>query len=457
MTVKKDITLKIGNGAPKGLTAYGNLYVEDGGQVIVEDGGILNINNFTLEASIGGSGKPASSGQVSGEGELNVNGEEVYFQISFDPSGAISYGWYDFTVPFEVDVQNGVFDKDGNKLTYNVDYAVMEFSEEKRATNTGRPWVWFHGTMQPSKLYTITLEETKTWNTFLFKKKAGTSALGSDSYAATYSNNGELTDRGWNGLGNGTLHYCQLNNLPAQTKIQVSDHADSCYVQKEASEYTYAVGTAFFVQVPEEQNVDLTSVNAERSFLAPKREGKTTDEFRLALTAEDAARAADHLWVSASEEATGEYIIGRDLLKMGTPTNAKVAQMWSTNNGLTLCDIEMPFVNDQANCALGLYAPKAGLYELTIERAPEDADLYLTYNGEVIWDLTASPYVFDLAKGTTEGYGLRLVARAPQIATGVDETNADSKSVRKVVINDKIYMITPEGKMYDIVGKSVKY
>ena len=457
VTVKKNVTLQIGNGAPKGLTTYGNLYVEDSAQVIIQDGGILNINNFTLEASIGGSGKPASSGQVSGEGELNVNGEEVYFQISFDPSGAISYGWYDFTVPFEVDVMNGVFDKDGNKLTYNVDYAVMEFSEEKRATNTGRPWVWFNGTMQPSKLYTITLEETKTWNTFLFKKKAGTSALGSDSYAATYSNNGETTDRGWNGLGNGTLHYCQLNNLPAQTKIQVSDHADSCYVQKEASEYTYAVGTAFFVQVPEEQNVDLTSVNAERSFLAPKREGKTTDEFRLALTAEDAARAADHLWVSASEEATGEYVIGRDLIKMGTPTNAKVAQMWSTNNGLTLCDIEMPFVNEQANCTLDLFAPKAGLYELTIERAPEDADLYLTYNDQVIWDLTASPYVFELAKGTTEGYGLRIVARAPQIATGVDETNADSKSVRKVVINDKIYMITPEGKMYDIVGKSVKY
>ena len=457
VTVKKDITLKIGNGSPKSQTAYGNLYVEDGGQVIVEDGGILNVNNFTLEASIGGSGTPASSGQVSGEGELNVNGEEVYFQISFDPSGAISYGWYDFTVPFEVDVQNGVFDKDGNKLTYNVDYAVMEFSEEKRATNTGRPWIWFNGTMQPSKLYTITLDDEKNWNTFLFKKKASSDVIGNNSFAASYSNNGETTDRGWNGLGNGTLHYCQLNNLPAQTKIQVEDHTNECYVEKEAADYTYAVGTAFFVQVPEEQNVDLTAVSETRDFLAPRRYGKTTDEFRLALTAEDAAHAADHLWVSASEEATGEYVIGRDLLKMGTPTNAKVAQMWSTNNGLTLCDIEMPFVNDQANCALGLYAPKAGLYELMIERAPEDADLYLTYNDQVIWDLTASPYVFDLEKGTTEGYGLRIMARAPQITTGVDETNADSKSVRKVVINDKIYIITSEGEMYDIVGKSVKY
>ena len=455
VTVKKNVTLQIGNGAPKGLTTYGNLYVEDGAQVIIQDGGILNINNFTLEASIGGNGTPASSGQVGGEGDLDVNGE-VYFQISFDPSGAISYGWYDFTVPFEVDALNGIFDKDGNKLTYNVDYAIMDFSEAKRAVN-GKHWNWFSGTLEPGKLYSITLEETKTWNTFLFKRKTDVDTFGSNVYGASCTDGGAKKDRGWNGMGNGTLRYCQLNNLPDQTKVLVYDHINDRYMEREAADYTYAVGTAFFVQVDEAKNIDLTTVAEQRAFLAPARERRSVEEFRLALTEEGIANVADYMWISASEEATGEYVIGRDLLKMGTPTSSKVAQMWSTNNGLTLCDIEMPLVYNEANCTLGLYAPKAGMYELTVDRAPEDADLYLTYNGEVIWDLTASPYVFDLAKGTTEGYGLRIAARAPQIATGVDETNADSKSVRKVVINDKIYLITPEGKMYDIIGKSVKY
>ena len=455
VTVKKGITLKIGNGVPKSRTTYGNLYVEDGAQVIVKDGGILNINNFTLEASIGGNGTPASSGQVGGEGDLDVNGE-VYFQISFDPSGAISYGWYDFTVPFEVDVLNGIFDKDGNKLTNRVDYAIMDFSEAKRAVN-GKHWNWFSGTLQPGTLYSITLEETKTWNTFLFKRKTDVDTFGSNVYGASCSDGGAKKDCGWNGMGNGTLRYCQLNNLPDQTKVLVYDHINDRYMEREAADYTYAVGTAFFVQVDEAKNIDLTTVTEQRAFLAPARERRSVEEFRLALTEEGNANVADYMWVSASEEATGEYVIGRDLLKMGTPTQAKVAQMWSTNNGLTLCDIEMPLVNNEANCTLGLYAPKAGIYELTVDRAPEDADLYLTYNGEVIWDLTASPYVFDLAKGTTEGYGLRIAARAPQIATGVDETDADGKSVRKVVINDKIYLITPEGKMYDIIGKSVKY
>jgi hypothetical protein len=458
VTVKKGITLQIGNGVPKSRTTYGNLYVEDGAQVIVKDGGVMNVNDFTLEASIGGNGTPASSGQVGGEGDLDVNGE-VYFQISFDPSGAISYGWYDFTVPFEVDVLNGIFDKEGNKLTNNVDYAVMEFSEQRRASNTGRPWVWFTGTMQPSKLYTITLEETKTWNTFLFKKKAGSSVLGNDTYAASCSNSGETTDKGWNGLGNGTLQYRQLNNLPAQTKIQINDHINNCYVQKDVADYTYAVGTAFFVQVGADQNVDLTAVTETREFLAPQRNGRTTDEFRLAFASEDAANTADHLWFSASEDASDAYVIGHDLMKMGTPTESKVAQMWTTKNGKMLCDIEAALVNDNATAPLSLYAPKSGEYELAIEREPENATLYLTYNENVIWDLTASPYVLELEKGTTEGYGLRLeMNRAPQITTGVENggTFNGENGARKVVIDNMMYIITPNGEIFSVMGKKVK-
>ena len=455
--VASGVTLQVGNGSSKNRTTYGNLYVEDGGQVIIEDGGVMKVKNFTLEASIGNMNTPASSGQVDGDGVLDVNGD-VYFKVSFDPSGKISYGWYDFTVPFEVDVLNGVFDKNGNKLTNRVDYAVMEFSEERRATNTGRPWVWFNGTMQPSKLYTITLDEGKTWNTFLFKKKAGSDVLGNNSYAASYSNIGELTDRGWNGLGNGTLHYCQLNNLPAQTKIQVEDHNNQCYVGKEASDYTYSVGKAFFVQVPEVQNVDLTAVSAERDFLAPARERRSTEEFRLALTAEGADYASDHLWVSASEEATGEYVIGRDLLKMGTPTEAKVAQMWTTLDKEILCDIELPLANNAARCDLNLFAPQALKYSLAVEKAPQDVVLYLTYNDRPIWNLTMSPYEFELEQGTTEGYGLQLYVRqAPEVATGVDGVQDAEIGARKVLINDILYIITPEGKIYDAVGKGVKF
>ena len=456
VTVKDGATLTVGDYDSYVRDGYGNLHVENGGKVILNEGE-LKVNNFVLEASIGDMSRPASSGEVNGEEQLKVEGE-AYFQISFDPRGAIDYGWYDFTVPFEVEVLNGVYDSLGNKLTNNVDYAIMEFSEERRATNSGRPWIWFTGTMQPGKLYTITLEETKTWNTFLFKKKAGSNVLGVNSYAASCSNNGETTDRGWNGLGNGTLQHCQLNSLPAETKIQVNDHTNRCYVQKEASEYTYAVGTAFFVQVPNVQNIDLTSVSDTRDFLAPAREARTVNEFRLALKAEDES-VSDHLWVSASEEATGEYTIGHDLLKMGTPTDAKVAQMWTMRDNMMLCDIEMILNSNKANTNLSLYAPAAGLYTLEIEKAPADATLYLTKNGRVIWNLSMSPYDLGLSKGTTAEYGLRIIAETPQISTDIENGGLlnGADGVRKVLIDDKIYIVTPEGKMYDIVGKGVNF
>ncbi len=455
--VKEGAVLTIGNSDSFVRSSYGNLYVENGGKVIFGEGE-MKVKDFVLEAQLGDNtnANPASSGQVSGAEQLKVTGD-AYFRISFDPRGAIDYGWYDFTVPFEVDALSGVYDANGNKLTYNSDYAVMDFSEEKRAVN-GKYWNWFSGTLQPNKLYSITFDDEKHWNTFLFKRKSVTANFGGDAYNASYSENGETKDRGWNGMGNGTLHHCQLNNLPAQTKIQVYDHAHDRYVERDADEYTYAVGTAFFVQVDEEKDVDLTAVNETRDFLAPARyEGRTFDEFRLALTAEDANNVADYLWVSASEEATGDYVIGRDLIKMGTPTNAKVAQMWTTNNGLTLCDIEMPLIANKANTNVSFFAPQSGLYEIAVERAPEDATLYLTKNGKVIWNLSMNPCELNLEKGTTEGYGLRIVAREQ---TPTDIENVDSfggENVRKVMIDNVIYIVTPEGKMYDIIGKSVKY
>ena len=103
--------------------------------------------------------------------------------------------------------------------------------------------------------------------------------------------------------------------------------------------------------------------------------------------------------------------------------------------------------------------PKEGAYILEIQRAPEDAMLYLTYEGRAIWNLSYSPYVFDLTKGMTEGYGLKLYANpAPQITTGIenDEVLNGENGVRKVIIDNTMYIITQDGAMYDVTGKSVK-
>ena len=143
---------------------------------------------------------------------------------------------------------------------------------------------------------------------------------------------------------------------------------------------------------------------------------------------------------------------------MGTPTSAKVAQMWCARNNINLCDIEMPLVANKAQTPLSIFAPKAGSYELAIDAAPEDATLYLTKNGKAIWNLSMSPYELNLEQGTTEGYGLRIVA-SQQTTTDIENGGLlnDANGVRKVLIDDVIYIVTPEGKMYDIVGKGIKF
>ena len=452
VTVAKGITLAINDTIATSST--GSLYIEDSAKVIVPDGTTLNLKNFSLAATLSGGDKQATSGQVSGDATLNITGD-AYFQITFDPSGAISYGWYDFVLPFDVDARDGVFDTDSNKLTYNVDYAIMEFSEEKRAANE-KAWYWYSGTLEAGRLYTITLDETNPGRTtFLFKRKAGASMGCSTTFNTVCTDAGDATAKGWNGLGNGMLRHGRIAD---GTKVQAYNHEEKRYELVEGDK-TFAVGTAFFVQA-ETGTIDWTAASEDEShpLFAPARSSRATEEFMLTLRTEGRRKAADVLYFSASENATEAYMIGHDLAKMGTPTEAKVAQMWTTKGGKILCDIETSLVNNKANTSLLFYAPQDGSYTLSMEQAPADATLYLTYNNRVIWNLSMSPYEIELNQGTTEGYGLRIVADA-KTTTDLENDGLmnEANGVRKVIIDDKIYMITPEGAVYDVLGKGVKY
>ena len=117
---------------------------------------------------------------------------------------------------------------------------------------------------------------------------------------------------------------------------------------------------------------------------------------------------------------------------------------------------ELAWQGDEASCAISLYAPQTGEYVLTAKQPTDGTEVYLTYNGQVLWNLTSSEYVLSLEKGTTTAYGLQIV-KTPAITTGVDQIDVKGQTMRKVLMNDKIYIITPEGAMYDVLGKGVKF
>ena len=453
--VKNGGKLTVGSNDSETRGAYGNLKVKNGGQVVF-GAGVLKVNDFVLEAKLGDATNLGKSGQVFNPASLEVRGN-AYFDLALDPSGECSPGWYTFTVPFPVDALNGVtrFDNSTHEektIKNEVNYAIMDYSENRRVVN-GYGWKKYRSVMQPGQCYTMTIDDVD--NVYRFKKTAD-GAFNTQMNETLAYTDVETEHNGWNSLGNGTMAYADLS-VSGIEKVQVYIHGSNSYMPVNMDEYTYVVGSTYFIQALEaNQEITYTHSGANHTLRAPKQAMESISEFALSLTNE-AQSEMDRLYVGASEDALDVYEAGRELTKFAAPTEAKVAQVWASAYGLQLCDIDMPMSGNEADCALGLYAPKAGQYTLYIKNEVEDADLFLTYNGEIIWDLTASPYVFDLAKGTTEGYGLRIAARAPQIATGVDETNADSKSVRKVLINNTIYLITPEGKMYDIVGKSAKY
>lgn len=466
MTIQEGVTVTVhgtlnlvGDANSLTLSKYGNLHIADGAKLTMGPG-VLVVNDFIIDAKLGITNQEttsaSSSAQVTNESKLNVSGD-AYFRLALDPSGQVSLGWYDFVVPFEVDVVGGISVEENTSvpLQFNENYAVMDYSEAKRAVN-GKCWNKFRGTMLPGRAYTIALDDAYNWNTVLFKKNKDAALTGGRSYT-TKCSAGEEKDRGWNGFGNGTLHHTELD-VPEGTLIQMYDHENRCYHPREAKDYTIPVGLSFFMQFDKDTTITLAEAVGNSQFRAPAREPRQVSKFRLALKEEGAEYAADHLWVSANERATGEYVIGQDVLKMGTINESKVARMWSVRNGVTLCSNDMPMNSNKAKGVLGLYAPKAGNYIIEVENAPEDATLYLTKNDKIIWNLSMSPYEIELTKGTTEGYGLCIVAER-QTATGIDNDGMlnGENGVRKVLIDNKLFIITSDGAMYDALGKGVKF
>ncbi len=454
------------NGKSADRANYGDLFVKNGGSVVMAASSDLKVKDLIIEARLGNVEHPGSSGQISRKELVNVKGD-VYFKLSLEPDGSrATLGWYDFVVPFEVDVIGGITIADAptTPMVFNSNYAVMAYDESKRAAN-GKAWNKYTGTLVPGKVYTIAIDDAYDWTTVLFKKKQGASINPNTSLSTSYSNVGNEGDRGWNGLGNGTLQHCQLNlsAISVTPKIQVYDHKNDNYITLDAPSYTCAIGTSFFVQVPNTAPAVSLSAASQQNrggggkFFAPAREDKTITEFCLALTMEGDEIVSDRLWVSANEAATGEYVIGQDLAKLGELKSSKLARMWAKNKDMNLCDIEMPLVYGQASCELNMYAPKQATYTLAVEEAPEDAELFLTYNGKVIWNLTSSPAEIVLNPGVKTDFGLILKSHnASEIAEGVDNIDEDNHSVRKVLIDNIIYVITPDGAMYDVNGKLIR-
>ncbi len=455
VTISKDAKLIIDYGDSFDREHYGNICVKDGGQLVLRNRGSLSVQDCYLEASLGNKDVTASSGQISNPGMLDMRGD-AYFDLVLDPVEC-SYGWYDFTVPFPVDNRTGISRFQDNEwkndLRTEQHYAIMTYHEEIRA-NDQYGWKKYYGVMQPGKCYSITVNHEAPL--YRFRKVSDASFVNAASVAmtSTDSGTGGEDNIGWNCIGNGTLTHASFT-ADHIAKVQVYDHASNSYSVLEGYDReVLPVGTAIFVQVTAATSMIFTE-DGSNLYSAPTRTiGRTLSEYLLKFGLEGDATNTDRLYLSASEDALSTYQRGHDLAKFGVST--VVPQIWADAYGQKLCDVEAPLVADQAIIPISLYASQTGTYTLDVVRGPQDASLYLMYNGAVIWNLSQSAYTFDLTRGTNSAYSLLLTAEAPAISTGTDAISGEEMpQVEKILLNGQLYILR-DGQMYDATGKKVK-
>ena len=417
-------------------TQYGDMYINNGGSVEVDENAQLTVNNLYIQTTMG----TTTSGQLNTAPEnLIVNGD-AFIDITLGKNGSPSQ-WHAFTVPFPVDAMNGIFDLNDNKLTNGVHYAIMQYHGDVRAQGK-YGWKKYSGVLVPGTFYLMTVDGARTTYRFKKVKDAALVAENTKSLSA-YTGGGKNTDHGWNGVGNPTLMHGKV-----AFDAQILDPISYTYQVIAAASAHFTVGTPFFIQAAADGAVAITAEG--NSSLAPARRAATTvEKIKVMLGNAD---YTDHLYVSASEDATNDYEIGKDLVKMVMTNTPIVPQIFAEAYGARLCMVNAPMTSNEATIALNLYAPAEGEYTLSVEEQA-DATVYLLYNGNIVWNLSMSEYPIQLSQGDNAGYS--LVVRRENAPTDVENILGADEQTEKFIYNGKLYILH-EGKVFDAVGNVLK-
>lgn len=420
----------------------GDVYMKEGS--VIANSAEVKANDLYFKTKTG------KSNQIYDASQLNVIGD-LYYDVQLCDGDLDANYWYSIAVPFDVDLNSGVFLADGTQLTNRSDFEVWGYNTTKRAQTQANGWERVSDNMMhagkayligfnPDQPNIIRLKAAAGWKTNLFN---GTSmqvvAAGSGDHA------------NWNGLANPTMRYIDVNK---KTSVFNNNTHNWDSYDPAALQFNFVVGTAFFVQSADP--IAISNTDHHNEYRAPKRENDGECAYAVRITREDATSFDNQIIVRASEEATGTYTQGHDMLTMNGTSSNTAALLWTENyGGKRLAIEEAAWLNDQASYALNMYAPKAGTYSISVAETKDNADLYLTQDGAIIWNLSMSAYELSLNKGLTSNYGLLLIKKAPGIATGVDEISGEKAGVQKIVIEDKVFILRG-GKMYDVTGKAVK-
>ena len=429
------------------------------GKLTVVSTGSLTTTDLILEGSEG------ASGEVIGE----VTATHAYFDLSH-AGGFKARTWYAVAVPWQVSVtayagDNGVYIKNGSddpiRQTMGTTFDLIYYDGKRRADGAVKAWNFVeddqlnedkHYIMEPGRAYMIYL--TNDADVIRFEKASGAELHTTSIEAHTYESN-STTLENWNGIANPATYHAFLNVGATDGKGQTYNAETKGYDMFNMSTTPMVVGQPVFVQ----SAVEGTVVANSSSYSAAPRRAKASmapfSRYEL-MFAPIEEEVTDRIIVRMDEDKEeNAYVIGQDLVKMGV--SDRVPQLWVNRYDSKMCINTVAPVNNTADYPMGISVQKDGEYELFIDDQPNDETmLYLTYDGEAIWNLSYGGYVATLTKGTNTHYGLRIVYTERKTPTGIEETTIQNgESIRKVLVDDKVYIIRGNN-VYSIDGQLVK-
>ena len=405
--------------------------------------GSVTTNNFILESN----GATASGQFVAGYDKLTY--EHAYFDLKLN---AKNHQWYAVAVPWPVDATNGI-SVNGRTLELGKDFDIIYYDGTRRAAE-GKQKCWSYveddgdKTLVPGRLYMIGLMSDAA--TVRFEKTTGALSTTTTSVAAHASTTGDETDKGWNGVANPALFHAFVN--PGVTEGQVYVPDQKRYETVTLNTTKFVVGEGAFVQVESDK---IITVVKDGAFAAPRRTRAQANLIYDVRMAPANGAYTDRLFIKTTDSKENVYTVGQDLAKVGV--SSIVPQMWINRYDAKLCVNTAELISETAEYPLGISVPANGEYTISLAAQPnEDYTVYLTLNGEAIWNLSNGAYTLTLSKGTSNEYGLRVSAKSPAVATGVDEALVDAQGdTKKVLINDQVFIIRGN-QVYSIDGRLAK-
>lgn len=443
--------------------------VKLGGTLDVKNGVEFTTTNLILEAS------KNTSGQIMETGTINAT--NVYFDLKLNTQARC---WHAFGVPWNVDVatnpiveiENRAGEDCSRTLIIGRDYDIVYYDGETRASQGAGAHCWNYlkhyseggqpvETMTPGKGYMIAF--TSEVGTIRLTKVADAPILFDGTNGVT---GGSGDNGGWNAIANPMAYHATLDAGPTVGYVHDGGEIGSDgYTAYDIDDKRYIVGKMVYVQAATDATVVVEPAGEAGNFTAvaaPKRRNAVTDKQYLSLrdyytvSLTNANGVGSKVYVLPEEDKADEYVIGHDLSQFSM--SDKKAQIWVNRYNTQLALNTTAPVNGVAEFPISVYAPQEGEYTLALQSQPEEGYIiYLTQNGEAIWNLSSSAYAVTLNNGTNKTYGLRIVqSNAPAVVTGIDEAIVDAQGqTRKVLINDKVYIIRGEN-VYSVDGSLVK-